>query len=66
MINRVKAAMSGTSLDLDVNGNPTGSSSAGGAPQYVFHIYARDKETALEAADATYAAFARGRWAVST
>ena len=25
-----------------------------------------DKETAVEAADATYAAFARGRWAVST
>jgi len=66
VINRVKATMSGTSLDLKVNGNPTGSSGAGGVPQYVFHIYARDKETALEAADATYAAFARGRWAVST
>ena len=66
VINRVKATMSGTSLDLDVNGNPTGSSNAGGAPQYVFHIYARDKETALEAADATLAAFQRGRWAVST
>jgi hypothetical protein len=66
VINRVKATMSGTSLDLDVNGNPTGSSGAGGTPQYVFHIYARDKETALEAADATLAAFQRGRWAVST
>jgi len=69
VINRVKATMSGTSLDLDVNGNPasaSGAGGAGGAPQYVFHIYARDKETALEAADATLAAFQRGRWAVST
>ena len=66
VINRVKATMSGSSVDLDVNGNPTGSSGAGGEPQYVFHIYARDKETALEAADATLAAFQRGRWAVST
>ena len=64
-INKVKATLSGTSIDLDVNGNTTGSSGSG-APQYVFHIYARDKETAVEAADATYAAFARGRWAVST
>jgi hypothetical protein len=32
----------------------------------VFHIYAKDKETAVEAADATLAAFQRGRWAVST
>lgn len=66
VINKVKSTMSGSSVDLDVNGNPTGSSGAGGAPQYVFHIYARDKETALEAADATLAAFQRGRWAVST
>ena len=66
VINRVKATMSRSNLDLDVNGNPAGSSGAGGAPQYIFHIYARDKETALEAADATLAAFQRGRWAVST
>ena len=66
VINKVKSTMSGSSVDLDVNGNPTGSSGAGGSPQYVFHIYARDKETALEAADATLAAFQRGRWAVST
>lgn len=66
VINRVKATMSGASVDLDVNGNPTGASGGSGAPQYVFHIYARDKETALEAADATLAAFQRGRWAVST
>ena len=66
VINKVKSTMSGSSVDLDVNGNPTGSSGAGGAQQYVFHIYARDKETALEAADATLAAFQRGRWAVST
>lgn len=66
VISRVKATMSGTSLDLDVNGNPAGTSGTGGAPQYIFHIYARDKETALEAADATLAAFQRGRWAVST
>ncbi len=66
VINKVKSTMSGSSVELDVNGNPTGSSGAGGSPQYVFHIYARDKETALEAADATLAAFQRGRWAVST
>ena len=66
VINKVKSTMSGSSVELDVNGNPTGSSGTGGAPQYVFHIYARDKETALEAADATLAAFQRGRWAVST
>jgi tape measure domain-containing protein len=66
VINRVKSTMSGTRFDLDVNGNPAGSSGAGGATQYVFHIYARDKETAVEAADATLAAFQRGRWAVST
>ena len=66
VINKIKAKISGSSVALDVNGNPTGSSGAGGAPQYVFHIYARDKETAVEAADATLAAFQRGRWAVST
>ena len=66
VINKVKSTMSGSSVDLDVNGNPTGASSGSGSPQYVFHIYARDKETALEAADATLAAFQRGRWAVST
>ena len=66
VINKVKATMSGASVDLDVNGNPTGSAGGSGSPQYVFHIYARDKETALEAADATLAAFQRGRWAVST
>ena len=58
--------MSGASLDLDVNGNANTNSGGASAPQYVFHIYAKDKETAVEAADATYAAFARGRWAVST
>lgn len=66
VISRVKATLSGTSLDLDVNGNANAGSGGNAAPQYVFHIYAKDKETAVEAADATYAAFARGRWAVST
>ena len=66
VINKVKATMSGSSFDLDVNGNANATAGAGGAPQYVFHIYAKDKETAVEAADATYAAFARSRWAVST
>lgn len=65
VIRRVKATMSGTSFDLEVNGKSSAQVSSA-TPQYVFHIYAKDKETAVEAADATYAAFARGRWAVST
>jgi hypothetical protein len=66
VINKVKSAMSGTSVSVDASGSASGASGASPAPQYVFNIYARDKETAVEAADATYAAFARSRWAVST
>jgi phage-related protein len=66
VISKIKSTMSGASFDVDVNGNPNAYAKAGGAPQYIFHIYARDKETAIELSDATLAAFQRGRWAVPT
>ncbi|MEA5049726.1 MAG: hypothetical protein VB034_14125 [Eubacteriales bacterium] len=66
VISKVKNTMDGTSVNVNASGSASPSNGANAAPQYVFHIYARDKETAVEAADATLAAFARGRWAVST
>ena len=66
VINKVKSTMSGASIDADASGSASGASGSSPAPQYVFHSYAKDKETAVEAADATLAAFQRGRWAVTT
>ena len=66
VISRIKGTLTDTGGSVDASGNTKSSSGSGAAPQYVFHIYAKDKETAVEAADATLAAFQRGRWAVST
>ena len=66
VISRIKGTLSDTGGNVDTSGSTKSSSGSGTAPQYVFHIYAKDKETAVEAADATLAAFQRGRWAVST
>lgn len=67
VISRIKGTLSDTGGNMDASSGSASSAKAGStAPQYVFHIYAKDKETAVEAADATYAAFARSRWAVST
>jgi tape measure domain-containing protein len=66
IISKVKSTMGGASVNVDTSGSVAAASAGSAAPQYVFHIYARDKETAVEAADATLAAFQRGRWAVST
>jgi len=66
VISRIKGTLTDTGGSVETSGSTKGSSGTGTAPQYVFHIYAKDKETAVEAADATLAAFQRGRWAVST
>ena len=66
VISRIKGTLSDTGGSVETSGSAKNSSGSSTAPQYVFHIYAKDKETAVEAADATLAAFQRGRWAVST
>ena len=66
VINKVKSVLTGTRVSVDAGGiSATGNGTMTGA-QFIFHVYAKDKETAVEAADATLAAFARSRWAVST